>query len=206
VNENNKRGKQDLEYEILDTGIFDNNEYFDVFTEYAKADAQDILIKITVSNRSSKPAPLYLLPTLWIRNFWSFVGMPEKPLIKKEGNKGKPFVSIDHIYVGKYNLYFDEASKLLFTENETNMEKIYAQENDHPYKKDLFHDAVINNDFSITDKRQQGTKFSPMYQMQLAAGESKTIKLRLTDSTLDTPFDEGYNAVFVKRIAESQEF
>ncbi|HUH48004.1 MAG TPA: hypothetical protein VLZ54_12670, partial [Arenibacter sp.] len=206
VNENNRRGKQDLEYEILDTGIFDNNEYFDVFTEYAKADAQDILIKITVSNRSSKPAPLYLLPTLWIRNFWSFVGMPEKPLIKKEGDKDNPFVSIDHIYVGKYKLYFEEASKLLFTENETNMEKIYARENDHPYKKDLFHDAVINNDFSITDKRQEGTKFSPMYQMQLGAGESRTIRLRLTDSTLNTPFDEDFDTLFVKRIAESQEF
>src|SRR5690606_247228 len=156
--------------------------------------------------RSSKPAPLYLLPTLWIRNFWSFVGMPEKPIIKKEQDKGKPFVSIDHIYVGQYKLYFEEASKLLFTENETNMEKIYAQENDHPYKKDLFHDAVINNDFSIAEKKQEGTKFSPMYHMELGAGETRTINLRLTDSARDTPFDESFDTLFSKRRAESQEF
>ena len=206
VDENGKRGKQDLEYEILDTGVFDNNEYFDVFTEYAKADTQDILIKITVSNRSSKPAPLYLLPTLWIRNFWSFVGMPKKPVIKKERDKHNTFVSIDHIYVGRYKLYFEEASKLLFTENETNMKKIYSKDNDHPYKKDLFHNAVINNDFSITDKKQEGTKFAPMYQMQLEAGESRTIKLRLTENTLDTPFDVGFDTIFAQRISESQEF
>lgn len=206
VNGNSKRGKQDLEYEILDTGVFDNNAYFDVFTEYAKADTQDILIKITVSNRSSKPAPLHVLPTLWIRNFWSFVGMPEKPLIKKEQCKGDPFVSIDHIYVGRYNLYFEKASELLFTENETNMEKIYAQENDHPYKKDLFHEAVINNDFSVTRKKREGTKFSPMYTMELGAGETKTIKLRLTDNRLDAPFDEKFDTVFSTRIAESEEF
>ncbi|MCM4169101.1 hypothetical protein KCTC52924_00133 [Arenibacter antarcticus] len=206
VEENGKRGKQDLEYEILDTGIFDNNEYFDVFTEYAKADTQDILIKITVSNRSSKPAPLYLLPTLWIRNFWSFVGMPEKPSIKKQLHKGIPYVSIDHIYVGKYNMYFEEPSQLLFTENETNMEKIYVQANDHPYKKDLFHDMVINGDFSKTKKKQEGTKFSPMYKMQLEAGETKTIKVRLTNGTLETPFDDEFDSVFAKRIAESQEF
>lgn len=206
VEENSKRGKRDLEYEILDTGIFDNNEYFDVYTEYAKADEQDILIKITVSNRSDKPAPLYLLPTLWIRNFWSFVGMPEKPIIKKEVQKGGPYVSIDHIYVGKYNMYFEEPSQLLFTENETNMERVYAQPNDHPYKKDLFHNAVIKGDFSKTKNKEEGTKFSPMYKMQLKAGETKTIKLRLTNGVLETPFDKDFDAIFAKRTSESQEF
>lgn len=206
VEENGKRGKRDLEYEILDTGIFDNNEYFDVFTEYAKADSQDILIKITVSNRSSKPSSLFLLPTLWIRNFWSFVGMPEKPIIKKQLHNKVPYVSIDHIYVGKYNMYFEEPSQLLFTENETNMEKVYAKANDHPYKKDLFHNAVIKGDFTQIKKKQEGTKFSPMYQLQFRSGETKTIKLRLTNGTLDNPFDDGFDKVFAKRISESQEF
>ncbi|MDX1363531.1 MGH1-like glycoside hydrolase domain-containing protein [Arenibacter latericius] len=206
VEENSRRGKQDLEYEILDTGIFDNNEYFDVYTEYAKADEQDLLIKITVSNRSDKPAPLYLLPTLWIRNFWSFVGMPEKPSIKKEVKNGVPYVSVDHIYVGKYNMYFEEPSQLLFTENETNMEKLYLQPNDHPYKKDFFHDTVIKGDYSKAKLKQEGTKFAPMYKMQLKAGETKTVKLRLTNGSLENPFDEGFDTVFAERVKESQEF
>ncbi|WP_150451861.1 MGH1-like glycoside hydrolase domain-containing protein [Arenibacter lacus] len=206
VDENGRRGKQDLEYELLDTGIFDNNEYFDVFTEYAKADEQDLLIKITVSNRSEKAAPLYLLPTLWIRNFWSFVGMPQKPSIKKEVKNGVPYVSIDHIYVGQYNMYFEEPSQLLFTENETNMERVYLQPNDHPYKKDFFHEAVIKGDFTKAKKKQEGTKFAPLYKLQLKAGETKTIKLRLTNGSLDTPFDDSFDTIFTERTKESQAF
>ena len=206
VEENRKRGKNDLEYELLDTGIFDNNEYFDVLTEYAKADNEDILIKISISNRSLNTAPIHVLPTLWTRNLWSFVGMPEKPIIKKETQKGQTFVSLKHIYVGSYHLYFEEASRLLFTENETNMEKVYAQPNDHPFKKDLFHDSVVNNDYSIISKNNQGTKFAPLYKLNIKAGETKTIKLRLTDSSLETPFDKGFDTIFSKRIQESQQF
>ena len=206
VEENRRRGKNEFEYELLDTGILDNNEYFDVITEYAKADNEDILIKISIVNRSSKSAPLHLLPTLWTRNLWSFVGMPEKPIIKKQILKDQTFVSINHIYVGKYNLYFEEPSRLLFTENETNMEKVYAQPNDHPYKKDLFHNSVVNNDYSIISKNTQGTKFAPLYEMNLKGGETKTIKLRLTASSLESPFDKGYETAFTKRIQESQEF
>ena len=156
VEENQKRGRNDLEYELLDTGIFDKNEYFDVFTEYAKGDANDVLIKITVVNRSAKAATLSLLPTLWIRNYWSFKERSVKPSIKKRNQKGKVFAAIDHHHVGKFNLYFDTASELLFTENETNMETVYSNKNDSPYKKDLFHKAVIENDFKVATNKKQG--------------------------------------------------
>ncbi|WP_282055563.1 MGH1-like glycoside hydrolase domain-containing protein [Maribacter luteus] len=204
VEENRIRGKAEHEYELLDTGIFENNEYFDVVTEYAKDDAEDLLIKISISNRGPKEAPVYLLPTLWIRNFWSFIDMDEKPVIKKV--KGSSSVSIRHPYVGDYRLYFEEPSKLLFTENETNRKRIFGEENDHPFKKDLFHDAVSKNDYSLAEKRREGTKFSPLYELSLKAGETRVIKLRLTKEPDSVPFDKGFEAVFSKRKEESQEF
>ena len=206
VDENKKRGKDEHEFEILDTGVFDNDEYFDVFTEYAKGSEEDILIKVTVVNRSKKAAPIYLLPTLWIRNFWSFVEMEDKPSITLNKDKGNPSVFIHHPYVGDYNLYFEKPSKLLFTENETNMERIYKSPNDHPYKKDLFHNAVLKNDYSLATKRSAGTKFSPLYKKNLAAGETHTIKLRLTKDSLANPFDDNFDAIFNSRQVESDKF
>lgn len=206
LEESKKRGREDLEYELLDTGIFDDKAYFDVFTEYAKADAEDLLIKITVINRSAKAASLSLLPTLWIRNYWSFKEKTQKPSIKKKEEKGKTFVAIDHHHVGNYQLYFDTASKLLFTENETNMEKVFKTKNEHPYKKDLFHHAVVENDFALPTTKTEGTKFAPLYQLDLAAGESVSIKLRLTDQILDKPLDSDFDTLFEQRQKESDDF
>ena len=206
ISENIKRGKSDLEFELLDTGIFDNNEYFDVLTEYAKADSEDILIKITISNRSEKQAELYLLPTLWIRNYWSFIEMPQKPLIEKQIQHTDPYVSINHPYVGDYNFYFETANELLFTENETNLEKVFGVGNDHPFKKDLFHNAVINKDFSLATQHVKGTKFSPLYSLNLQAGASVSVKLRLANSGLDSPFDNNFDSIFRQRVRESSQF
>ena len=206
VEENKKRGREDLEYEILDTGIFDNNEYFDVFTEYAKADVEDLLIKITVVNRSEKSAPLTLLPTLWIRNFWSFKERPIKPSIKKKIQDRRPYVVVDHHHVGEYNLYFDDADQLLFTENETNMETVYKEANDHPYKKDLFHIAVTENDFELTSQKKEGTKFSPMYSLNIGGGQSVSIKLRLTNKKVKNPLSNGFDTIFEKRKKENDAF
>ena len=203
---NQEKGKNDLEYELLDTGIFDNNEYFDVYTEYAKADGEDILVKISISNRGPKAAPVTLLPTLWIRNFWSFTGMPEKPVIKKQGEADSTYVSIDHCYVGKYNLYFDHPNKLLFTQNETNVERVFKGTNDHPFKKDLINDAVVEGDYTLAEKKGEGTKFAPLYDLNIDAGETKTIRLRLTSETLSAPFDENFDTVFLDRIKESGTF
>ncbi|WP_149274160.1 MGH1-like glycoside hydrolase domain-containing protein [Pareuzebyella sediminis] len=204
VEKNRNRGKNDTEYELLDTGVFDNNEYFDVLTEYAKADVEDLLIKISISNRGPKDAPIYLLPTLWIRNLWSFEPMKKKPLIKK-GKDGLS-VSVEHIYVGNYNLYFEEPNRLLFTENETNRSRIFNDKNNHPFKKDLFHEAVIANDYSLAEKNTQGTKFAPLYELKLEPGETKTIKLRLSNTTHENPFDDNFDTVFLERTAESSAF
>ncbi|WP_111307344.1 MGH1-like glycoside hydrolase domain-containing protein [Confluentibacter sediminis] len=206
VSENRKRSKADLEFELLDTGIFDTNEYFDVYTEYAKADAEDILIKISIVNRSDKKAQLHLLPTLWIRNFWSFVDMPEKPIIKKKIENDNAFVTVNHVYVGNYNLYFESPSKLLFTENETNTEKLFGTPNDHSFKKDLFHDAVIHDDFAMATSKDEGTKFSPLYDFELEAGATKTIKLRLTNQDLKEPLDIDFDVIFENRQQESADF
>ena len=206
VAENKRRDKNEVEYELLDTGIFDNNEYFDVVTEYAKEDSEDILIKITVSNRSEKSASLHLIPTLWIRNFWSFIENIEKPIIKKKVQNNQTFVTVSHPYVGQYNFYFDDAAKLLFTENETNDEVVFGSPNDHPYKKDLFHNAVINDDFSLATKNSEGTKFAPLYFLNLDAGETYTVKMRLSKNSIENPFDDNFEKIVAQRINESQQF
>ena len=206
VEENNRRNRNDPEFELLDTGIFENDEYFDVFTEYAKADAEDILIKITVINRSKDDANLSLLPTLWIRNYWSFKEKPLKPTIKKQTENNQTFVSIDHHHVGKYNLYFDKASKLLFTENETNFEKVFGAQNDHPFKKDLFHSAVIGNNYETATQKQEGTKFAPLYELNITAGESATIRLRLTNESAKDPLNNDFDCIFNERENDCNDF
>ena len=205
INENLKRHRKELEFELLDTGIFDDNTYFDVCTEYAKGDETDILIQITITNRNSKPAPISLLPQMVMRNHWTFKEVSKKPIITQKGTKKEPFVNIDHPYVGNYNLYFQKAEQLFFTENETNREKVYKEKNDHPFKKDLFNNAVCNNDFELATKNKSGTKFTPLYQVILDGGESKTFQLRLTEETLKAPFAD-FDSIFKKRQKECAQF
>ncbi|MFT5942003.1 MAG: hypothetical protein ACI9AV_000856 [Sediminicola sp.] len=205
---NQMRGKKELEYELLDTGIFDKNEYFDVFTEYSKADPDDILIKITIANRSVKKAPISVLPTLWIRNYWSFYPMPQKPLIKAN-EQGKTYGSVDitHPYIGDYYFYFEKPDRLLFTENETNDAKIYNKPNDHPFKKDLFHDAVVSNNFKIPESKKEGTKFSPYYKLDIKGKSEVTIRLRLSKKKIESnPFDASFETNFEEKITQADEF
>ena len=205
IDENQKRNRKELEFELLDTGIFDDNTYFDVSTEYAKGNETDILIQITITNRNSKPAPITLLPQMIMRNHWSFKEMSQKPVIATVKNGKDTSVCIDHPYVGKYNFYFQPADKLLFTENETNRERVYKDVNDHPFKKDLFNIAVCNNDYDLATKNNSGTKFAPMYQKIIGGGESATFQLRLTEENLQEPFDD-FDAIFRKRQNECAQF
>tara|TARA_R110001592_G_scaffold10196_2_gene53333 strand:+ start:2203 stop:4830 length:2628 start_codon:yes stop_codon:yes gene_type:complete len=205
IEENIKRSREDLEFEILDTGIFDNNTYFDVTTEYAKGDETDILIQITITNRNSLPAPITLLPQMVMRNHWSFKEMTVKPVMTTVKKGKNTSVNIDHPYVGKYNFYFQAADKLLFTENETNREKVYKDINQHPYKKDLFHTAVCTNNFELAIKNNSGTKFAPLYQQVLKGGETKTFQLRLTEENLKEPFAD-FDTIFKKRQKECEVF
>lgn len=204
VSENRKRGKDELEFELLDTGIFENNAYFDVVTQYAKASSDDMLIKVTVTNRNSQPAEIHLLPTLWLRNMWSYIEVLQKPIIQKE--EATNSVLITHSDLGEYHLYFDEAAKLLFTENETNTERLYTSPNDHPFKKDLFNHAVIDNDFDLATSKTSGTKFAPLYSKKLEAQESYEIKLRFSKSEIKNPFNENFHTLFKKRIQECAAF
>ena len=206
VLENGKRTKQDLEYEILDTGVFNDNAYFDIYTEYAKADNNDMLIKISATNRNSIPAEIHLMPTLWSRNLWSFIDMPRRPNLMKQSQGGNDYVAIDHPYVGSYHLYFEEPYLILFTENETNEERIYNTQNDHPYKKDLFHDTIINGDYTLATEKTEGTKCSPVYKKIVYPGQTYTIRLRLTEDYRANPFDPHFDNLFSCRQAECDRF
>jgi len=180
VSINGARSRQDDEYEILDTGVFDDSRYFDVFTEYAKVDEEDLLIKITVHNRGPEDAPISVLPTLWFRNRWSFGLMEHRPSIRK-GHAGEDYgiVEADHEKLGRYQLYFQNPDHLLFTENETNTEKLFGYSNHVPFVKDAFHEAVVRNDYEWLENNTEGSKCAPVYQRMVKAGASVEIRLRL---------------------------
>src|SRR3974377_2117906 len=141
---NKKRSRIEHEYELLDTGVFDENRYFDVFIEYAKATAEDVLIRITVHNRGVDAAELHLLPTLWYRNTWSWVPGGVKPTMAAFGGSGGPTIRAAHPNLGDYYLLCDKAGELLFTENETNRERIFALPNTSPYVKDSFDSYLVH--------------------------------------------------------------
>lgn len=207
VEVNGSRSKQQGEYEILDTGLFNNHQYFDVYTEYAKNDDEDISIRITIYNRAKEAAALSVLPTLWLRNGWSFELESEKPVIRLQ-QRAAEFgeVVATHFSLGRYHFYFEPAKHTLFTENESNKEKLFGSPNDTPFVKDAFHAAVTQNRFEAFAGKQSGTKFSPVYQYNLEAGAVVTIRLRLSEQALAAPFDESFEAGFTRRIAEADEF
>jgi Glycosyl hydrolase family 63 C-terminal domain len=208
INTNRNRNKFEKEYELLDTDLFNEGKYFDVFTEYAKNDTEDLCIKITAHNRGNDAAYLALLPTLWLRNLWSFGLMHEKPaMYLKEGGSNYGEVKVDHYRVGDYHFYFEKPMRTLFTENETNTQRLYEQPNPSPYVKDAFHTAVIENRFNWLEEKKEGTKFSPMYEFNIDAQSSVTIKLRLSKHHLQKdPFDKSFEEVFENRIKEADDF
>jgi len=202
--ENRERSKNDPEYEILDTGIFDNNEYFDVHVTYAKQDSKDIFIKINIKNRHSESAGITVLPTLWFYNRDSNKSFSEKPVIT---SVNKTTVKATHERLGTYYLYFQSPRISLFTDNETNTKKVSGKPNATPFVKDAFHHAIISKkNIGLLRKRNYGTKFSPVYHYTLKGGESKTIYLRLSDKEMDNGFEEGFESIFSARNAEADEF
>ena len=204
LEQNRQRSRQEPEYEILDTGVFNDNEYFDVLVTYAKQGPQDIVIKITAHNHGSKAAPITVLPTLWFYNRWSYSGADQKPEISY---LNRSTVKSTHHRLGTYYFYFQKPDDCFFTENETNTEKISGTPNPTPFVKDAFHEAVINgkNVQALRDKRS-GTKFSPVYQMKIPAGTSKTIYCRLSNKLLETPFANGIEKIFATRKKEADDF
>ena len=204
---NGQRGKHEPEYELLDTGVFTENRYFDVVTEYAKASEEDILIRITVHNRAAESADLTLLPTLWFRNLWSFGLMHERPNLALVSNGAFGQVRATHEELGDYQFYFQSAQRTLFTENETNTERLYGLPNSSPFVKDAFHRAVVNSDFDPLEGRTGGTKFAPMYTLTVTGGGSESVCLRLVKNPVKgNPFGKAFDTVFAERQREADQF
>ncbi len=209
---NQRRSRDEAEYEILDTGLFgtgnNDGEYFDVFTEYAKADEDDILIKITVHNRGLREAPIVVLPTLWVRNLWSFGLARQKPNLSLiNSKKDLHCIYLTHKKAGDYFLYFKKPERTLFTENETNTERLFGTPNNSPFAKDSINNAVISGNFDLFDSKKDGTKCSPLYRLNILAGDSVQIRLRLSknehpNALLDADFDK----IFKSRIKEADLF
>jgi hypothetical protein len=203
LKENRLRSKQQPEYEILDTGVFDNEEYFDVLVTYAKQNARDIFIKINIHNRHNKAADITVLPTLWFYNRWSY-DLEKKPVIS---TRDKTSVKAAHSRLGTYYLYFQPPDDRLFTENETNLGKVSGTPNTNPYVKDAFHDAIIKGEnLQLLKQKKSGTKFSPVYRYRIEAGKSQTIYLRLSNKALDIPFASGFEYIFSNRKEEADAF
>jgi Glycosyl hydrolase family 63 C-terminal domain len=201
---NRNRSKLEPEYEILDTGIFDKDEYFDVKVTYAKQNPTDIFIKIDITNRNTKAAPVTVLPTLWFYNRWVYTPDDEKPLISL---LDKTSAIAKHHRLGDYYFYFQAPDDRLFTENETNFNKVNGSVNKTPFTKDAFHDAVITgaNRTKLRTKKE-GTKFSPVYELNIRGGETKTIYCRLTNKANDKPFSIGFEKIFSTRKQEADDF
>ena len=204
VAENRRRSRLDPEYELLDTGIFDKDRYFDVFVHYAKASAEDMLIEIEVVNRGPELAELHLLPTLWFRNMWSWDGEEAKPKLSLEANQ---VVHAHHPSLGDYWLYCESPEKFLFTENETNCERIFGTKNTSPYVKDGIDTYVVHGKPEAINPKNVGTKVAASYVLKIAPGETATVRLRLCNTgTLKDPFGREFTTTFQTRLAEADAF
>ena len=202
IETNQRRSREELEYELLDTGVFDDNRYFDVFMEYAKEGPEDILITITVCNRGPEPARLRLLPTLWFRNTWSWEEENPKPCLRQVA---PGVISASHPELGVYRLYCDEDPELMFTENETNFERLWGQPNASPYVKDGFHACLISGQGQAVNPEQKGTKAAAHYTLDVPGGGSRTVRLRLASAPMDNPFGS-FEKIFKSRISDADAF
>ena len=200
-----------FEYELLDTGVFDGDRYFDVFVEYAKAGPDDLLIRITAANRGPEAHTLHLLPTLWFRNTWSWDRSQPKPLLKlaESAQSQADFSAIEahHPDVGQRWLYCRGAADLLFAENETNHERLHGVANASLYVKDAFHRYLVGGDLSAVNPARRGTKFAADYHLSIPAGASAVVELRLSDlGNLADPFGADFDRLWQARVREADEF
>ena len=210
VDENGRRGRDSLEFELTDTGVFDEDRYFDVFVEYAKGGVEDILVRITVANRGPEAATLHLLPTLWFRNTWSWNGRTPKPTLRKLEGSSPIAVEASHHELGQRRLYCEGTPELLFTENESNQQRLYGVANGSHYVKDGIHDTIVHGSKGTVNPAQTGTKVAAHYPLTVGAGAKTEVRLRFTlpnlpvaaDSLLTGDFDQ----VFADRQREADEF
>lgn len=203
--EGRSRNRLQPEFELIDTGIFDDNAYFDIFMEYAKADENDLLLKVTAINRGDNPAPLTMLPTIWFRNtwVWGYENYAVKPMLAAYAHS---LIEVNHRQLGKYKLYVENPDELLFCENETNNQLLFGSKNTTPFPKDGINDYVISGGQSGTvNPNRIGTKASARYTRTVAPGESLTVRLRFTNYSNAHPFDD-FEQIFADRLREADEF
>jgi hypothetical protein len=215
IAENARRGKFDGEFELIDTGVFDEERYFDVEIEYAKSDPEDILIRITAFNRGPEAATLHLLPTVWFRNTWVWNDADERPNLFLGKVPDQPTVEIDDIFLGRRRLYCDATAQghpaIYFTENESNLERLWNVKNEVPYVKDAFHELVVDGKTDAVNQANVGTKAAAHYILDLGPGDSAVVQLRLTEKdfgkvTPKTPFGPEFDRCVTQRRHDADEF
>jgi hypothetical protein len=199
---NRRRSREEFEYELLDTGVFDADRYFDVFVEYAKAGPEDLLIRITVHNRGPEAAELHVLPTLWFRNTWTWEKDMAKPALRQAGDGT---ILASHAQLGDRTLHNEGNPELLFTENESNASRLWGQPNPSPYVKDAFHEYLISGKRAAVNPSKTGTKAAAHYLLKVPAGGSKVVRLRLSAKVPADPF-KAFDEIFASRLADADEF
>src|SRR5262245_57349719 len=206
VEENRRRGRGAPEYELIDTGVFDDDRYWDVVVEYAKAAADDILVTVRVSNRGPEAAEIDVLPTLWFRNTWSWeAGSPRPQLAGHPGRGSHATIAADHESLGRRWLFCEGAPELLFTENDTNSARLWGVQNATPYVKDGIGACVVQDLAEAVNPAQLGTKAAARYHVRVPSGHSATLRLRLSDVEHATPFG-GFDALVEERRRPADEF
>ena len=209
VETNRRRSRRELEYELVDTGIFDDDRYFDVFVEYAKAAPDDILVHISVVNRGPEPATIHLLPTLWFRRTWSATGGDPKPSVRQSGDPGEAAVVVAwHPDLGKRWLACDRAVPLLYTENETNRQRIFGEPSQSPYVKDGIDGFVVHGKKEAVNPACDGTKVAAHYVLTIDPGATSVVKLRLRDTapSMSNPLGSDHDEVFAARRREADQY
>ncbi len=209
IETNQRRSRNDMEYELLDTGVFDEDRYFDVFVEYGKHAAEDLLVQISVVNRGPDPVTIHLLPSLWFRNTWTWwPGTPKPSLQQLAGKNGWKVVSASHAQLGERYLYCEGDVPLLFTENETNNERVFGIANSSLHVKDGINNYVVTGNHNAVNPEKVGTKSAAHYQLSVGAGKTATIRLRLTDlapNSIGDPFNS-FDATLQTRRGEADAF
>ncbi len=217
IETNKQRNRSDFEYELIDTGVFCDDRYFDVFVEYAKASPEDILIRITIHNRGPEAAEIHLLPTLWFRNEWAWYPGPARPALQQVASTpARAVVQATHPALGQRYFYCEGEVRLLFTENETNTQRIFGVANRTPYVKDGIDNFVVHGQADTVNPAQTGTKVAAHYQFIIPSGESRTIQLRLTELAPEVvphsngsgsaPFGTTFDQTLAARRQETDDF
>ncbi len=211
VEENRRRGREAAEYELIDTGVFDEDRYFDLFIEYAKGTPEDLLIRIQVINRGPETAPLHLLPTIWFRNTWAWGYDARRPQLSQgEFLKNAHTIDLHHYHYGHRVLYCEDSPELLFTENETNNQRLYGVDNTSPYVKDGINNYIVHGAHEAVNPQHVGTKAAAYYPLSLGPGESSTIRLRFTEMERQrprrNPFGADFEQIFGTCQQEADEF